>query len=128
MSGIQSGDRLARLEQLQARTRLLRAHARWRGDQLQHARYDRLVTDLQDAIDDERARLDRIARARPEVAAAVRHADTTVQQRLNALGVDAVVVKRWGVEQGLIPAVVRGRVSGLLVDAYAHAHQPQETP
>lgn len=48
--------------------------------------------------------------------------DTSVQGRLAALGVDAIVVKQWALEHGLIPEIKRGRISGHLVDAYA-VHQ-----
>lgn len=118
MSGVQTGTRLDRLEQLQRVARMQRAHARWAGDLELHDRLDRLVRRITHEIGREQ-------RARPEVAAAVRRADLGVQQHLEALGVTAHTVKVWGVQAGLLPAVVRGRVSGALVTAYDHAHQPQ---
>jgi hypothetical protein len=50
-----------------------------------------------------------------------------VKHRLDDLGLDALTVTRWAVEQGLLAAVVRGRVSGHVVDAYA-THHRSRTP
>ncbi|MBT56564.1 MAG: hypothetical protein CMF72_24590 [Mameliella sp.] len=119
MSGIRHGTRLEQLEQLQRTARMQRAHARWARDYLEHDRLDTLVTRLTEEIEHEQ-------RARPNVAAGVRRTDNTVTQHLQQLGVTALDVKRWAVDTGLIPAVVRGRISAALVDAYDHAHQPQE--
>jgi hypothetical protein len=47
-----------------------------------------------------------------------------VQSRLADLGVSARQVKEWAVERGLIPAVVRGRISRDLVEAWAAEHRP----
>lgn len=47
-----------------------------------------------------------------------------VLDRLAELGVTSRQVKEWAVEQGLIPAVVRGRISRGLVEAWAAAHPP----
>lgn len=119
MSGVQSGTRLERLEQLHRRVRHELAIARRHG----------LVDETRLAVLDARLahEITTLHRARPTVAAAVRQTDRTVQERLEQLGVTSHVVKQWAVDTGLIPAVVRGRVSGLLVDAYAQAHpQPQE--
>jgi citrate lyase gamma subunit len=120
VSGVQSGTRLERLEQLQRAARLQRAYARWRGDTTTHDLLDDLVHRLGLEITAEQTR-------RPTVAAAVRQYDNAVTEQLAALGVSARTVKLWARDQGLIPAVVRGRVAASLVEAYAAAHQPQET-
>lgn len=41
---------------------------------------------------------------------------------LAELGVDSHTVKAWAVEQGLLPAVVRGRISTAIVELYREAH------
>ena len=45
-----------------------------------------------------------------------------VQQRLAELGVTTRTVKEWGITQGLITEIKRGRIGITLVDAYAAAH------
>lgn len=128
MSGVQSGTRLERLHQLQRAARLQRAEARWKGHQHEHDRLDQLVSLITTEITLEEARLAAAAKQRPTIATAVRRTDQTVEERLRAMGVTTYAVKVWAVQQGLLPAVVRGRVSPLLVDAYATAHHTQETP
>lgn len=119
MTGIRTTTRLEELQRLHRVTRLQRDAAARRGEPTHQ--HDHLLAALTREI------THASRRPRPEVAAAVRATDTSVQDRLHALGVTALDVKRWAVATGRLPAVVRGRVSGLLVDAYAHAHQPQET-
>ncbi|TAJ21809.1 MAG: hypothetical protein EPO65_00480 [Dehalococcoidia bacterium] len=45
----------------------------------------------------------------------------TTASKLRALGVSPLEVKQWAVQQGLLEAVTRGRVSGPIVDAYTAA-------
>lgn len=119
MSGVQSGTRLERLEAVQRAARMQRAYARWDHNDREHDRLDALVRQLDVEIRREQ-------RARPELVTAVRTADERTAHQLERLGVTAYAVKVWAVTEGLIPSVVRGRVSLALIDAYAHAHQQQE--
>ena len=54
--------------------------------------------------------------------------DRTTAQMLLDLGVTPRQVKEWAVDQGLLAAVVRGRVARHLVIAYATTHQTPATP
>lgn len=123
MSGIRTGTRLEQLRALHARVTVRIELARRQG-------HPEDLPDLHDLAHKVAAAIraeERATRARPTVAAGVRVADDRVTRHLLDLGVTAHDVKVWAVGQGLIPAVVRGRVSGRLVDAYATHHQHQET-
>lgn len=54
------------------------------------------------------------AAQRPGLAAT----DKAVHDQLDHLGVTSAQVKEWAVEQGLLPAVVRGRVARHIVNAF----------
>lgn len=123
MSGIRTGTRLEQLRALHRQITVRTELARRRGHHEDVPDLHDLAHKVAAAIRDE----ERAARARPTVAVAVRVADERVTRHLVDLGVTAHDVKVWAVTQGIIPAVVRGRVSGRLVDAYAAHHQHQET-
>lgn len=52
----------------------------------------------------------------------VREADGTTALMLDRLGVTSLEVKQWGVREGFLLGVARGRVSLWLVNKYAEAH------
>lgn len=116
MSGVRTGTRLDQLRTLQKRTRHEIAAAKRRED-----RYGiRELEALAKRIDDE------IALIEPPVIfreARTSRGTVPLDQMLADLGVSSTEVKEWGVAQGLLDAVKRGRVSRVLVETYAAAHR-----
>lgn len=112
MSGVQTGTRLERLEQLLTRIKL----------------EIELERRLNPPARPERAPAKRPARKRakrwirPDTAA--RHAARMA--RCEQLGVTQRQIKEWAVEQGLLDQVKRGSVAELIVEAWIQAHQHQE--
>lgn len=53
--------------------------------------------------------------------------DYTAEQIIAAVRVTALDVKQWGVDQGLIPEIRRGRLSHELAVAYAEHHTTSTT-
>ncbi|EFQ82724.1 hypothetical protein HMPREF0063_11933 [Aeromicrobium marinum DSM 15272] len=114
MPAVRTGTRLEALQRLQRRTKHEIDSARRRDDRYELKR----LADLAARIDDE-IRLASAGRPRSKRV-------EKVLPRMHDLCVTAREVKVWAVEAGLIPAVVRGRVSGALVEAYAAAHSTHE--
>lgn len=117
MTGIRTLTRLEELKALLGRTRHEIACQRRRGDTLDPRLYA-LEARLVHAIDVETG------------VYVPGKSNDCVSRRLRELGITAKQVKVWAAGQGLIPAVVQGRVASRLVEAYAAAHptdKDQET-
>jgi hypothetical protein len=87
------------------------------GSRLEQLRKLRDQVTVEIELEERRQRLD--GRRPVPGAPASRRGGATTNHLLEQLGVTAKQVKEWGVEQGLIPTVVRGRVALSLVEAYA---------
>lgn len=111
MSGVSVGPRIDKLDALHRRATHDLAVARRRQEHDEAARLVQLLERLNEAIAIERP---------PPPPPPPRVEPVLV--RLAELGVTAKQVKTWATQEGLIPAVVRGRVAGALVEAYAAAH------
>lgn len=116
MSGIRTITRAEALEVLLRRTRHEIACA-VRGEERHHLPR---LRELEDALLVELG-----LPPRPKSPAPRRRAEH-VLDRLAELGVTSRQVKEWAVETGRLPAVVRGRISRQLVEAYASQH-PKES-
>lgn len=123
MSGIRTGPRLENLERVHRQTLHEIANAR----RLEHWREIPALEDLRDRLAAEIAKerpTEPPERPKPPRAPSGPSAEVLL---LEQLGVTARQVKEWAVEQGLLAAVVRGRVKLELVEAYAET-QPEPEP
>lgn len=127
MRAVETRTRLEQLQSLRSRTqhqiRIAHAH----GDRIELDRLRQLEDRLNAAIVAEGGRATNVALSSGRPRTRRKKAEEKVLKHLERLGVSSHDVKVWAVEAGLIPAVVRGRIKGALVDAYEAAHAELST-
>lgn len=125
MSGVETRSRLEQLQALHRRTTHRIDSARRAEDLRELRRLHALRHRVQAAIDAEPPAPE------PIVTAPAAHEEppgNRTDRLLVELGVTSAAVKVWAFKQGLVPAVVRGRIALALVEAYAAAHAgPQDS-
>lgn len=122
MGGVRTGTRLEQLEKLHRRVKHELESARRRDARNELVRLRDLEQRVAGAISGNGGTPVRPPQLAPSTPAAIQPHHNRVDRTLIELGVTAYDVKCWAFGQGLVPAIVRGRLAARLIDAYVDAH------